>query len=242
MSHNVKAIYQRYMGWYDGNPAHLWQHPPVEAATRYVEFMGGAEGVLTKARESYASGDLRWVAEVVSHVVFAEPDNADARALLADTLEQLGFGSENGTWRNAYLSGATELRSGNFGTPTVTASPDMVAQLTPEMLFDALAVRVDGPRAWDLLLTVDVAFTDGDARFRLRLDNGVLTYSAAAQADQADLVLTIPRRSLALLASGADAATLAGAGATLSGDEGVLARLYAVLDVGDPAFAIVTAD
>ena len=106
VSHNVKAIYQRYMGWYDGNPAHLWQHPPVEAATRYVEFMGGADAVVAKARASYDAGDLRWAAEVLNHVVFAEPSHAEARALLADTFEQLGYGAENGTWRSVYLSGA----------------------------------------------------------------------------------------------------------------------------------------
>jgi alkyl sulfatase BDS1-like metallo-beta-lactamase superfamily hydrolase len=94
VSHNVKAIYQRYMGWYDGNPAHLWPHPPVEAARRYLEFMGGADAVVEKARASYAAGDFRWVAEVLDHVVFAQPDHHPARELLADTYEQLGYGGE----------------------------------------------------------------------------------------------------------------------------------------------------
>jgi alkyl sulfatase BDS1-like metallo-beta-lactamase superfamily hydrolase len=116
VSHNVKAIYQRYMGWYDGNPSHLWQHPPVEAARRYVKFMGGADAAVAKARDSYDAGDYRWVAEVLNHVVFAEPSHAEARELQADCLEQLGYGAENGTWRSAFLSGAHELRHGNFGT------------------------------------------------------------------------------------------------------------------------------
>lgn len=141
----MKAIYQRYLGWFDGNPAHLWQHPPVEAAKRYVEFMGGADAVVAKARASFDAGDFRWVAEVVNHVIFAEPDHADARELLADTYEQLGYGCENGTWRNFYLSGAHELRQGKFGTPASTASDDLVAALSPEMLFDAIAVTVNGP-------------------------------------------------------------------------------------------------
>jgi alkyl sulfatase BDS1-like metallo-beta-lactamase superfamily hydrolase len=131
VSHNVKAIYQRYLGWYDGNPARLWQHPPQEAAKRYVAFMGGADAVVDKARTSCKEGDLRWAAQVLDHVVFAEPDHQAGRALLADALEQLGFGSENGTWRSAYLSGAAELRSGNFGTPTATASADLLSQLPP---------------------------------------------------------------------------------------------------------------
>ncbi|MFC4905001.1 alkyl sulfatase dimerization domain-containing protein [Kocuria oceani] len=121
VSHNVKAVYQRYTGWYDGNPAHLWPHPPLEAARRYVEFMGGADEVVEKARTSFAAGDLRWAAEVLTHVVFALPDHEPAEELLADTDEQLGFGAENGTWRCAYLSGAHELRPGAGGTPARAA-------------------------------------------------------------------------------------------------------------------------
>jgi alkyl sulfatase BDS1-like metallo-beta-lactamase superfamily hydrolase len=147
VSHDVKAIYQRYLGWFDGNPAHLWQHPPAEAARRYVEYMGGADAVVDKARASFDAGDFRWVAEVVGHVVFAEPDHAAARDLLANTYEQLGYGSENGTWRSWYLSGTTELREGAFGTPTVTASADVIAQLTPQMLFDGLSFIVVPARA-----------------------------------------------------------------------------------------------
>lgn len=112
VSHNVKAIYQRYMGWFDGNPAHLWEHPPVESAKRHVEFMGGADEAVRKARASYDAGDFRWVAQVLNYVIFADPDHAEAKELQADTLEQLGYGSENGTWRNFFLMGAYELRNG----------------------------------------------------------------------------------------------------------------------------------
>ncbi|WP_224756256.1 alkyl sulfatase dimerization domain-containing protein [Streptomyces sp. col6] len=145
VSHNLKAIYQRYMGWYDGNPAHLWQHPPVEQGKLYVELGGGADAVVTKARTAFDQGDFRWAAEILSHVVFAQPDHAPARELLADTFEQLGYGAEDGVWRNSYLSGATELREGTFGTPTVSGSADVLSALTPEMLFDAVAIQVDGP-------------------------------------------------------------------------------------------------
>ncbi len=241
VSHNVKAIYQRYMGWFDGNPAHLWEHPPVERATRYVALGGGADAVVETARTAFDAGDLRWVAELLNHVVFAEPDHAAARSLLADTYEQLGYGAENGTWRNFFLSGATELRDGAFGTPTATSAPDIVASLTPAMLFDALAVQVDGPRAWDERATIDVVLTDTDERYRLWLRHGVLTYSAAPQRGDADATLTTTRKALPALATGpVTPEGLAAAGIEVSGDGSALVRLTAVLDPGDPDFAIVT--
>ncbi|MER7072219.1 alkyl sulfatase dimerization domain-containing protein [Terrabacter sp. NPDC000476] len=237
VSHNVKAVYQRYMGWFDGNPAHLWQHPPVEAGRRYVEFMGGADEVVRKAQGSFDAGDFRWAAEVLSHVVFSDENHAGARELLAATFEQLAYGSENGTWRNFYLSGAHELRHGSFGTPTSAAAPDLLAQLTPEQLFDALAIRVHGPRSWDLHLRLDVDLTDGD-RFHLTLRNGVLTHSSASRHDDAELTLRMPRAALGALMSGADPGTVEGV--DVSGDPGVLQALLGALDAPDPDFAIVT--
>jgi alkyl sulfatase BDS1-like metallo-beta-lactamase superfamily hydrolase len=241
VSHNVKAIYQRYMGWYDGNPANLWQHPPVERARRYVDFMGGAEAVVAKARESYERGDLRWVAEVLSHVVFADPDHAQARALLADTFEQLGYGAENGTWRCVYLSGAHELRMGSFGSPTTSVSPDVLAALTPVQLFDSMAVRVNGPRCWDERIAVDLDLGD-EGRHRLRLANGVLTHSTALQPTPPDVTLRMPRMALPTLAMGGALTpeTLADLGVEVDGDLGAVARLVAALDDPDPDFAIVT--
>ncbi|MEG3628880.1 alkyl/aryl-sulfatase [Streptomyces poriticola] len=196
VSHNTKAVYQRYLGWFDGNPAHLWQHPPAEAARRYVEFMGGADEVLRRARKSYEAGDFRWVVQVVDHLVFAEPGNAEARTLQADALEQLGYGSENGTWRNFYLTGALELRRGPVGTPTVTTSPDLLRALTVEQLCDALAIRVDGPRSWDADISVRFDLKGGakggaskggvgkgSGSVTLRLRNGVLTHGTGPGPD-----------------------------------------------------------
>jgi alkyl sulfatase BDS1-like metallo-beta-lactamase superfamily hydrolase len=240
VSHNVKAIYQRYMGWYDGNPANLWQHPPVERGRRYIDFMGGADAVVAKARASYGEGDLRWAAEVLSHVVFADPEHMEARALLADTFEQLGYGAENGTWRCAYLSGAHELRKGNFGTPTTSVSADVLGTLTPAQLFDSLAVRVNGPRCWDEQVDVDLDLGD-ERRFRLRLANGVLTHSTAVQTTQPDVTLRMPPTALPALFEGPlTPESLENLGVEVHGDPGAVARLVAALDAPDPDFAIVS--
>jgi alkyl sulfatase BDS1-like metallo-beta-lactamase superfamily hydrolase len=240
VSHNVKAIYQRYMGWYDGVPAHLWPHPPVEAARRYIEFMGGADAIVAKARESFDAGDLRWVAEVLNHVVFAQPDHEAARELLADAYEQLGYGAENGTWRCCYLSGAYELRHGSFGTPVTAVAPDVLAQLTPEQLFDALAIRVDGPRCWNEHVAVDVVLTDTGVRYRLQLRNGVLTYTRAPQTSTPDAVISLAAATLPALAGGRSGGDLAALGVQVEGDSAALQRLLAALDAPDPDFAIVT--
>ena len=236
VSHNVKAIYQRYMGWFDANPGRLWTHTPAELATRYVEAMGGLDQVIKLAQSAFDSGDFRWAATLLDHAVFSDPDHTAARALYADTLEQLGYGSENGTWRNFFLSGAAELREGNFGTPTVTAAPAILAQLTPEQLFDSLAISVNGPRAWDLDLTLNVTFTDLETTYRVTLRNGVLISTKGAIDAPAAVSLSVTKgRMLALLGGDTDSA-----GIDLTGDATVLHSLLGVLDDGDPSFNIVT--
>jgi alkyl sulfatase BDS1-like metallo-beta-lactamase superfamily hydrolase len=237
VSHDVKAIYQRYLGWYDGNPARLWQHPPQEAAKRYVEFMGGPDEVVAKARQSFKDGDLRWAAQVLDHVVFTDPGHAEAKSLLADVFTQLGYGSENGTWRCEFLSAAMELRTGNFGTPTVTASADIVAHLSPEMLFDALAIQVNGPKAWDLDLAIRWDLPDHGASYRTTLHNGVLTY-VKDSGKPASLTLTVPAAALIALAQG-DLDAARDHGLTTNGDESQLATLFSALQPGDPNFNII---
>jgi alkyl sulfatase BDS1-like metallo-beta-lactamase superfamily hydrolase len=235
VSHNVKAIYQRYMGWFDGNPARLWPHPPQALAERYVALIGGVDRVVEAARAAFDDGDFRWAATLLDHAVFTEPTHQAARSLYADTLEQLGYGSENGTWRNFFLSGATELREGNFGTPTATNAPDILAQLSPEEIFDAIAITVDGPKAWDLDLAFDVTVSDLDRSFRVTLRNGVLIYVEKPPADGASLHLTLEKARLIRLAGG----DLTSHGLGADGDLSVLRQLFGVLSPGDPNFEIV---
>ncbi|MEV0850239.1 alkyl sulfatase dimerization domain-containing protein [Streptomyces sp. NPDC049954] len=243
VSHNTKAVYQRYLGWFDGNPAHLWEHPPAEAARRYVEFMGGADEVVRRARQSFADGDFRWTVQVVNHVLFAAPDHEAARALQADALEQLGYGSENGTWRNIFLTGALELRQGSVGTPTATTSPDLMAALTLDQLFDSLAIRVDGPRAWDADIAVRWNIRDHKP-VTLHLRNGVLTHTTGtgAAAAEPDVEITLAQADLRALLLGTVAPGDLGQrpGVEITGDAGALGSLLGHLTAPDPDFAIVT--
>ena len=242
LNHNVKAVYQRYLGWFDGNPAHLWPHPPQAAATRYVALAGGADALLANAREAFEQGDYRWVAEVVNHLVFADPGNADARELQARALEQLAFGSENGTWRNFFLMGALELREGVSGTAAVTAPPDIIRNLSAEQLFDVLAIRIDGPRAGDRRITLHWRFTDTDEDHRLTLEHGVLTQRRGTSASAVDATVNIERAALdEVLAGSASIEDITASGRLrVEGDAAKLGELLGLLDAPDPSFAIVT--
>jgi alkyl sulfatase BDS1-like metallo-beta-lactamase superfamily hydrolase len=238
VSHNVKAVYQRYMGWFDGNPGRLWPHPPEAIGPRYVQAIGGLERVVELAQQAFDDGDFRWAATLLDHAIFTDENHAGARDLYADTLEQLAYGAENAVWRNFFLSGATELRDGNFGTPTQTTSPTVLAQLTPEQMFDTFAINVNGPRAWDLDLTIDVTFVDLAADYRLTLRNGVLVHRRAL-ADPATATATVTfatkGRLLAFAAGDRDSP-----GVEFTGDPEALTQLLGALDRPDPGFAIIT--
>src|SRR5579859_275436 len=176
LNHNAKAVYQRYLGWFDGNPANLHKLPPVQAARRYVELAGGAEALLTKGREAYERGDFRWVAELVNHLVFADPSNLEARSLQADALEQLGYQAESGPWRAFYLTGAMELRNPRplSQTPRQGAAGQL-RTLRADALLESFSVRLNGEKAGamdDLAMTL--AFTDTGERFALTVENAVL--------------------------------------------------------------------
>ena len=195
--HNVKAIYQKYLGWYDANPVNLDPLPPVELGKKYVEYMGGAEAILARAAKDFAKGEFRFVAQAVSHLVFAEPDNRAARELLADTFEQLGYAAESSTWRNAYLFGAQELRQGMPKAPPRAAMPrETLAALRTEQLWDVLGVRLNGPRAEGKRIVLNWNFTDTNESFVLNLENCALTYVAGAQAADADAGFTLARGTL----------------------------------------------
>jgi alkyl sulfatase BDS1-like metallo-beta-lactamase superfamily hydrolase len=195
--HNVKAIYQKYLGWYDANPVNLDPLPPVAAGGKYVEYMGGADAILARAARDFAKGEFRFVAQAVSHLVFAEPDNQAARALLADTFEQLGYAAESATWRNAYLFGAQELRQGMPKAPPRPPMPrETLAALRTGQLWDVLGVRLNGPKAEGKHIVLNWSFTDTSETFILTLENCALTYIAGAQAAAADAGFTLTRGTL----------------------------------------------
>lgn len=197
VSHDVKATYVLYLGWFDGNPATLDELPPEEGAKKFVEYMGGADSILQKAKADYDKGNFRWVAQVVSKVVFADPDNKAARELEADALEQLGYQAESGPWRNFYLTGAQELRTGVKQLPTPnTASPDTVRSMTPEMFFDYLALHINGEKAADLKSVLNVDFGGEDGMYKLELENGVLNHTAGVRDEKADATINMSRDTM----------------------------------------------
>ncbi|KIH96587.1 alkyl sulfatase [Streptomonospora alba] len=234
ISHDIKAVYQRYMGWFDGNPAHLWQYPPQAQAQRYARAFGGVDVLMDRARSFADEGDLRFAAELGSHAVFAAPDRSDAKELLADLLTRLGYGSECATWRNFFLVGASELREGV--PPTAIALTDsLVPALDVTQLLDSVAIRVDGPRAWAEELSLDLHMTDTGERYRAVLSNGVLIHYPDPSGDPAELVLTLSKPELVQVLTNADLE-----GVRHRGDTAVLSRLMSVLDESRPDFPIVT--
>ena len=197
VSHDVKATYVFYLGWFDGNPATLDELPPEEAAKKFVDYMGGADAIMKKAKEDYDQGNYRWVAQVVSKIVFADPKNQDARNLEADALEQLGYQAESGPWRNFYLTGAQELRNGVVKGPTPnTASPDTVRAMTPEMFFDYLAVHINGEKAGNAKSVFNIDLGSDGGKYKLELENGVLNHTANAEAKDADTTIALNRATL----------------------------------------------
>lgn len=243
VSHDVKATYVLYLGWFDGNPATLHALTPEDAGKRYVEFMGGADSVLNKAKDSYDKGDYRWVAQVVSHVVFADPQNQAARNLEADALEQMGYQAESGPWRNFYLTGAKELREGIKQLPAPnTASPDTVRSMSLDLFFDYIAMRVNGPKAAGKSLTLNFDFPDTKQKYLLELSNGALSHYPSTQSDKADATVTLDRQTLNEIVLGTstlEKETTAGK-VKIDGDEKKLGELVALLDKFDFWFNIVT--
>jgi alkyl sulfatase BDS1-like metallo-beta-lactamase superfamily hydrolase len=240
--HDVAATYVLYLGWFDGNPATLHELAPIEASKKYVEFMGGADTILKKAKESYDKGDYRWVAQVVNHIVFADPNNQAAKDLQADALEQLGYQAENGPWRNFYLSGAKELREGVAQLPTPnTASADTVRAMTIEMFFDYLAVRLNGPKSADLQATFNFDFGK-DGKYFVELENGVLNHTANHAGNNADATLTLSRETLNKIILGEEKlpAAITAGDVKITGDSQKFEQFVNSLDKFEFWFNIVT--
>ena len=243
VSHNVKAVYQRYLSWYDGNPATLHALPPASAAAKFVEYMGGAAAVIARARTDFAKGEFRWVAQVMKEVVFAEPDNRAARELCADALEQMGYQAESATWRNAFLYGAMELRHGVLKLPARGPSMETLAGLSSDILFDALAIRIDPAKAAGKAFTINWSFTDRDERLTTTLKHSTLTHRVGECSDKAQVSVVTTRATFdGLIARKLQAAEALGSGALrVEGDASCLVQLFGVLDPpNDPMFEILT--
>jgi alkyl sulfatase BDS1-like metallo-beta-lactamase superfamily hydrolase len=240
----VKAVYQRYLSWYDGNPCNLHPLPPAPAAAKFVEYMGGADAVIARARADFAKGEFRWVAQVMKEVVYAEPTNAAARALCADALEQMGYQAESATWRNAFLYGAQELRHGVF---QMAARPNMgadtVAGLSTDVFFDLMAIRLDAAKAAGQSMAINWRFTDRNEMLVLALEHSTLTHRLGECSDRAQASITTNRVTLdavVLRKTTVPEAVVSGA-LKIEGDPSKLALLFGMLDqLGGIMFDILT--
>ena len=241
LRHNAKAVYQKYLGWYDANPANLDPLPPVAYAKKTLEYMGGADAVIARARDDFRKGEFRWVASAMNQVVYADPSNRAARELGADALEQLGYQSEAGTWRSAYLVGAMELRN---GVPKISigssANADTLKAVSNDLFFDFLGVRLDAAKAEGKKLVINWNFTDSNQQFVLTLENSALTHIAGQQPG-ADATVTLSRATLdavTLKETSFPAAVLTGK-VKIEGDRAKLAELMSMLDTFEPMFPVV---
>jgi alkyl sulfatase BDS1-like metallo-beta-lactamase superfamily hydrolase len=242
LRHNAKAVYQKYLGWYDANPANLNPLPPVEYARKTVEYMGGADAVIAHAREDFRKGEYRWVASAMNQVVFADPRNRAARELGADALEQLGFQAEAGTWRNAYLVGAMELRNGVPKIPAGnTANADTLKAVSNELFFDFLGVRLDAAKAEGKSMVINWNFTDSKQQFVMTLENSALTHVAGRQSPRADATLTLARATLdAVTLQQTTFAEAVQAGLIkVDGNPRKLGELLAMFDTFNPMFEVI---
>lgn len=243
MNHNTKATYVKYLGWFSGNPATLHPLVPVEASKKYVDYMGGAAKIMEQAKKDYELGNYRWVAEVMNHVVFADPNNQGARNLEADALEQLGYQAESGPWRNFYLTGAKELRNGvqKVATPD-TASPDTIRAMSTSLFFDYLGVKLNGEKAANTTLTLNFVFPDINEQYIVELNNSSLHNIKGYQSDKADATITMDRETLnqIILKQKTVEGTLSNNELKITGKQESLMQLLGLLDNFDFWFNIVT--
>ena len=244
IAHNVRAIYAHYLGPYDGNPVNLNPLSPRAESVRYLEYMGGAEAVLARARRDFEAGDYRWVVQITHHLVFADPTDRAARELAADAMEQLGYQSESSTWRNAYLLGARELREGAPRSPPGAqggVAPRVVAMLPMAMFFDYLAIRVNGARAEGLRLKIDWRMAGEEGGHRLTLSHSALSHAPGSHGAAAQASVSMDRRGLAAILAAGQSFTQALEQGVLQveGERAAVAALFDTLDAFSPMFNIL---
>ncbi len=238
---NARAVYVKYLGFFDGNPATLHPLPPSTSAKHYLRYMGGAEAIVEKAREDFAAGEYRWVAEVLNHVVMDDPGQMEARAMLADALEQMGYQAESGPWRNFYLCGALELREGLPEGSSYAASAGMAGAIPLDNLYQIMAVRLNAEKADGVTLKLNLKFTD-DEHTLLTIENSVLHAFTGKQAEDANASLIISETNFKLLMAGQkDGVSLMESGELeIEGDATALMQLSGLFDQFSRRFPIVT--
>ena len=236
LPHNAKAIYQKYLGWYDANPVNLDPLPPSETAKKMVEYLGSTEAVLLRAKKDYNKGEYQWVAQITKELVFADPSNQKARNLCADALEQLGYQAESGAWRNAYLMGAAELRNGNLSGRARTANglTNSMRAMTVSMLLDYIAILTDANAAQNDDLTLNLTVTDENEQFYVTRKNGVLLTYPGENRPDAQASVTCRRLQLFALMTGQQAGQV-----QISGDATVLKRLLAYASKFEKTFNVI---
>jgi alkyl sulfatase BDS1-like metallo-beta-lactamase superfamily hydrolase len=238
MSHNSKAVYQRYLGWYDANPANLWALPPEDAARKYVEAMGGADAVVARAKAAVDVGDYRWAAMLLNQVVFAGGDTNAARDMLAGVYTQLGYQAEAGTWRNIYLTGAQELRDGALKLPPLSLSPDVLAATPAEMLLDVVAVRINPEKALAAPMVINLVLTDVNETHLVSVRNGVLIHEKGIADPNANATVRLTRFDMIVtLLAGVAPATRS---IQSQGDGSLYGKLAGMIDPSDTNFNVVT--
>ena len=240
-SHNSRAVYNMYLGYFDMNPANLNPLPIKAESVKFVEYMGGSEMIINKAQTDFEKGEYRFVATALNKVIQADPSNDEARKLLADTYEQLGYQSEGAGWRNTYLTGAQELRVGTLPGNPKTASADVLSEMTVENLFDYLAVKVDSIKAQHTPFTLNVVLPDDKETYFIEMNNGNLNNIKVEKALTADATLIINRSDIPkiILQQTSLEKLLENKTAQLNGDQSVLNTLLASLVEFDETFEIV---
>ncbi|MGK7868864.1 alkyl/aryl-sulfatase [Falsiroseomonas sp. E2-1-a20] len=240
--HNARGVVQRFLGFWDCNPATLIPLAPEDAATLYVDMMGGAERIIARARTLHDEGRYQHASEILNRLVFAEPQNGPGRELLADVWEQIGYQQENPGLRNSFLNGAYELRSGiSTAEGGKSTSPDTIRAMSTELFLNFLAIRMDSRRAEGMRFTMNLVTPDNGERFIVELANATLTNIEGFQAERADLTLTVNRSDLEQVLAGQRTleALIADGTARVQGDVGVLTRLAGLMVDFDPRFEVL---